>query len=146
MRYWILRGQIFERAALVVTRPRKLLVLFYLVYYRLYTPRALFEQPLEWVVSSPYCVSTIFCHALISKKVSDYNNNIFLVFAICLLKIELGQQTPKSQLSMLQGITLLHHACIHNRPGILSILLGQNPNLSTRRTEINAKSTSKYDT
>ncbi|XP_076804919.1 ankyrin and armadillo repeat-containing protein-like isoform X2 [Clavelina lepadiformis] len=41
----------------------------------------------------------------------------------------------------LQGFTLLHHACVHNKASILSLLLSQKPNLSTRRSQIDPRST-----
>nr|CAB3221607.1 ankyrin and armadillo repeat-containing protein [Phallusia mammillata] len=57
--------------------------------------------------------------------------------------IALMRKTASSSLFSpdVQGMTLLHHACIHNRQMILSILFGQKPNLNVRRTEINPRST-----
>ncbi|XP_018672731.2 ankyrin and armadillo repeat-containing protein isoform X1 [Ciona intestinalis] len=44
-----------------------------------------------------------------------------------------------------QGMTLLHYCCAHNKSSILSVLLNQKPNLNTRRTEVNQQTTQSED-
>nr|XP_026696049.1 ankyrin and armadillo repeat-containing protein isoform X3 [Ciona intestinalis] len=44
-----------------------------------------------------------------------------------------------------QGMTLLHYCCAHNKSSILSVLLNQKPNLNTRRTEVNQQTTQPED-
>ena len=46
---------------------------------------------------------------------------------------------------VLQGMTVLHDVCIHNRAAILSLLLSQNPKLNIKRSDVNDKQTSKFN-